>query len=115
MANLGWPLSGAGTRWEACQRLLLEGALSPAHWWWLAGGGQLPESLEEAGERRDSHCTQRWNPWLLPPLPIPPMQPSEPGRATLAEAKFTFLCGAWGHVQSLGSTEPGIVVMGRPH
>lgn len=32
------------------------------------------------------------------------------GSAALAEAKFTFLCGAWGCVQSLGPAEPRIVV-----
>lgn len=43
-----------------------------------------------------------------------PASPQSPGRATLAEAKFTFLCGAWGCVQSPGSIEPRIVVMGGP-
>ena len=58
MADVGWPLAGAGTRWEACQGLLalLEGALSPCP---VVGGGgrKLPESSEEAG-KRDSPCTQ---------------------------------------------------------
>lgn len=46
----------------------------------------------------------------------PPSSPSQPAapRATLAEAKFTFLHGAWGCVQSLGSAEPRIVVKDGP-
>lgn len=36
-----------------------------------------------------------------PPLPAR-CSPQSLGRATLAEAKFTFLCGAWGCVQSQG-------------
>lgn len=36
------------------------------------------------------------------------------GRATPAEAKFTFLRGAWGCVQHLGFAEPRIVVTDRP-
>lgn len=50
---------------------------------------------------------------LIHPL-YPHCSPQSLGRATLAEAKFTFLCGAWGCVQSPGSTEPRIVVMCGP-
>lgn len=49
------------------------------------------------------------------PLPNPHSSPQSLGRATLAEAKFTFLCGAWGCVQSPGSAAPRIVVTGRPN
>lgn len=49
---------------------------------------------------------------LVPPIPL---ALQNLGRATLAEAKFTFLYGAWGGVQNMGPSElRTVVVMGPP-
>jgi hypothetical protein len=55
-----------------------------------SGVGKLPELSEEAGKRKDSPAFRHRGP--LSSLCSP--SPQNPGRATLAEAKFTFLHGA---------------------
>lgn len=90
---------------------LSEGALSPCPVAGVGGvgrGGKLPESSEEAGKRDAPALRGKGLPDfpLPPPAPILQLSPQSLGRATLAEAKFTFLRGAWGRVQSPGSTEP---------
>lgn len=45
------------------------------------------------------------------PLAPTPLALQNLGRATLAEAKFTFLYGAWGGVQNLGPSKLKIVVV----
>lgn len=63
------------------------------------------KTTEEAGERNSP----------VPLAPPTPLALQNLGRATLAEAKFTFLYGAWGGVQNLGPSELRIVVvMGPP-
>lgn len=86
----------------------------------LRGGfASLPRDGEEAsrvirGSRRGGtplHPGTR-DPSVPPNHPPPDSSPQSLGRASLAEATFTFLCEAWGCVQSPGSTEPRIVVTG---
>lgn len=48
------------------------------------------------------------------PLAPTPLALQNLGRATLAEAKFTFLYGAWGGVQNLGPSKLKIVVVTGP-
>ena len=57
------------------------------------------------GRRRfHIHLSKQAKGEATPTHPPPPQcSPRSLGRATLAEAKFTFLCGAWGCVQSQGS------------
>lgn len=104
MVSAGWPPAGQGPGGGLTTALRGSFVSVPSV------AGKLPESSEEAGERRDPAALRDTGP--LGPLPT--SSPQSLGRATLAEAKFTFLCGAWGCVQSLGSAEPKIVVKCGP-
>lgn len=70
-----------------------------AQWWRQGTRG------EGVPRRFHSHLSKQAKGATPPPSlsPSPQCSPQSLGRATLAEAKFTFLCGAWGCVQSQGS------------
>lgn len=80
------------------ERTAQNGALSPV----------LPEKTKEAGERNSPVLRNRG------PLAPTPLALQNLGRATLVEAKFTFLYGAWSGVQNLGSSKLRTVVVVDP-
>lgn len=112
MVNAEWPLAGGRgpDGRPADDRSQRELCLTAQCW----GGGFQRHLRKQVRGDLPLH-SEIWGPWAPPTLPYSPnSSPQSLRRATLAEAKFTFLCGAWGCVQSLGSTEPRIVVMGGP-
>lgn len=108
MVDAGSPLAGAGTRWEACRACSQKGLCLTAPWWGEAS--RVIRGSRRGGTPRHPGTRDPSAPPNHPPSPD--SSPQNLGRATPAEATFTFLCEAWGCVQSPGSTEPRIVVMG---